>query len=114
MKTKSPATVLNALLLDSSDGLCESPWFHQHLSSVGSQLAENLARRFDADEEDVYNELVESTEAVFLGGIDFCLELQRALRAFADGDGEALRPFIPNPILDTKRRPTRGAKEAVK
>lgn len=81
--------------------LC-SPWALKHLYPSVDKLAEKLSKKFGADQDDVYDQLNDLAHSCFHAGFDFCLNLQKALRAFADGDVGAIRPFVPNPYLDGK------------
>ena len=96
----SPAHVLDKLLDNAAGGLTESPWVQQRLMTFLEKLCEELTDKFKLDEEGdniLFAALSGLANSYFLAGFDYCLEPQKALRAFADGHPEVLRPFIPTP-----------------
>jgi hypothetical protein len=121
MQTQSQGKMLNDLL-ESSEGnlvFC-SPWASQRglerrLDRFTSDLAERVARkcgvskkklrdRFDGGfiaqlADDIFDRrLYDVAEDFFHAGFDFCLDLQKAQKAAAEGDMGALRPFIPTSL----------------
>ena len=92
---KSQAATLDNFLTDLA-GLQDTPFARGRITKV-EKLTAWLLENIEMDDGDARGKVLDVAEEAFNCGFDFCLALQKALRAFADGDVEALRPFIPNP-----------------
>ena len=96
-------------------GLHETPWLKKRLGGrlgkLAGKLAEKTARKCGVskkvarnhsggslinqiDEKILFTPLVDMADDFFFAGFDFCLDLQKAQRDFANGNAEALRPFM--------------------
>ena len=96
-------------------GLHETPWLKKRLGNrldkLVGKLAERVARKCGVskkvarnhsggtlvchiEEEILLGPLFEMADETFFAGFDFCLALQKAQRDFANGNAEALRPFM--------------------
>ena len=121
MQSQSQARTLNDLL-ESSEGnlvFC-SPWASQRglerrLDRFTMDLAERVARKCGVSKKKLRNrfeggfiaqlsdyifdrKVYDVAEDFFHAGFDFCLDLQKAQKAAAEGDMGALRPFIPTTL----------------
>ena len=121
MQTQSQARTLNDLLGNSEGNLvfC-SPWAYRRglercLDQFAMGLAKRVARKCGVSKKKLRNvfqggfiaqlsdyifdrELYDVGEDFFHAGFDFCLDLQKAQKAAAEGDMGALRPFIPTTL----------------
>lgn len=96
-------------------GLHETPWLKKRLGGrlgkLSGQLAERTARKCGVsknvainhsagtlinkiDEDILFTPLGDLADDFFFAGFDFCLDLQKVQRDFANGNAEALRPFM--------------------
>ncbi len=115
MKNHSQAKALLGFF-PSPSHLYETPWVKKRLggrlSKLAAKLAESTARKCGVskkvarnhsggslinqiDEDILFTPLNGMADEFFFAGFDFCLDLQKAQRDFADGNAEALRPFMP-------------------
>lgn len=121
MQTQSQGKMLNDLLENSEGNLvfC-SPWAYRRglerrLDRFTMDLAERVARKCGVSKKKLRGRLeggfvaqladyifdrnvYDVGEDFFHAGFDFCLDLQKAQKAAAEGDMRALRPFIPTSL----------------
>ncbi len=118
MKNHSPAKALNDYFEPEHGSLaCSSPWaiqrgLEKRLTKLEEDLAKRVARKCGVsqkefrnrsadglitkiDEEILSPELYDLAKEFFHAGFDFSLDFQKAQKAFANGNAEALTPFIP-------------------
>ncbi len=118
MQTQSQGKMLNDLLENSEGNLVfSSPWAYRRglercLDRFAMYLAERVARKCGVSKKKLRGrleggfiaqlsdyifdrKLYDVAEDFFHAGFDFCLDLQKAQKAAAEGDMGALRPFIP-------------------
>ena len=114
MKNHSQCRALLGFYPDSG-GLSETAWVKKRLGGrldkLVGKLAERTARKCGVskkvarnhsggtlvchiEEEILLTPLFNMTDEYFFAGFDFCLDLQKAQRDFANGNAEALRPFM--------------------
>ncbi len=93
MAQKSLAATLDQLVSDSG-GFANTLWYVERMEPLNQTLIDELCDKFGLEEENIEDLIQEKTQEVFFAGMDFAFELQRALRAVADGHAEALRPLI--------------------
>ena len=114
MKNHSQGRALLGFFPDPG-GLSETPWVKKRLGNrlgkLAGKLAERVARKCGVskkiarnhsggslinqiEEEILYTPLFDMADENFFAGFDFCLDLQKAQRDFANGNAEALRPFM--------------------
>ena len=108
-KRRSAAEKLDVFfdsLPEVAGGLLCTPWVKHRVEERMNRAARKLANRLGVkDDADIYALLDDEVATpCFFAGFDFCLAWQEALKACAGGNPEALRPFIPTPHNQTKRR----------
>ena len=115
MKNHSQGKALLGFFPDAG-GLHETPWLKKRLGGrldkLSGKLAERTARKcgvskkvarshsggsliHQIDDDILCDPMAGMAAESFSAGFDFCLDLQKAQRDFANGDVEALRPFMP-------------------
>ncbi len=115
MKNHSQSKALLGFFPDPGE-LYEIPWIKKRLGNrldkLTARLAESTARKCGVskkvaknhsggslinqiDDDILCDPMAGMAAESFSAGFDFCLDLQRAQRDFANGNVEALRPFMP-------------------